>query len=152
MIGAILTVAELLVLVRLGLVHGPVRTRRAQTPLLALLVRVFQGNVPRWCNQMIGLALTVAELLVLARLSLVRGSVRIRRNQPPLLALRSVVLEPDRGRNTASRIVPLVATPPWLSLELVSSAGRCAHVAPRPRCSRFSSASSNAMSRGGATK
>ena len=55
----------------------PVFREIAPSPLLALLVRVVQSNVPRWCNQMIGPALTVAELLVLARLSLVRGSVRI---------------------------------------------------------------------------
>ena len=81
---------------------------------------------------MIGAIPTVAELLVLVRLGLVRGSVRTRRAPPPLLALRSVVLEPDRGRNIASHVVPLVATLSWPSLDLVSSAGRCAHVAPRP--------------------
>jgi len=45
--GAIPAVAELLVLVRLGLVRGSVCTRRAPPPLLALLVRVFQGNAQR---------------------------------------------------------------------------------------------------------
>ena len=68
---------------------------------LALLVHVAQGNVPRWYNQMHGAIPTVAELLVLVRLGLVRGSVRTRRARapPPLLALRSVVLEPDWSRN-----------------------------------------------------
>ena len=70
-----------------------------------------------------------------------RGSVYTRRAPPLVLALRSVVLEPDRGRNIASHVAPLVATLSWPSLDLVSSAGRCAHVAPRPRCSRFSPSS-----------
>ena len=120
MIGPILTAAELLVLARLDLDCG--------------LVRVFQGNVPRWCNLMTGATPTVAELLVLVRIGLVHGSVRTRRAQPALLSLRSVVLEPVRGRNTASHVVPLVAALPWPSLDLVSFAGRCAQVASRPRC------------------
>ena len=62
-----------LALARLGVVRGSVRTRRAPPPLIALLVRVVQGNVPRWCNQMIGAIPTVAELLVLVRLGLVRA-------------------------------------------------------------------------------
>ena len=76
------------------------------------------------------------------------GSVRTRRAPPPLIALCSVVLEPDRGRNIALHVVPLVATLSWSSLDLVSSAGRCAHVAPRPRCSRCAPSCSNPTAAG----
>ena len=91
---------------------------------------------------------TVAKLLVLVRLGLIRGLVHTRRAPPSLLALRSVVLEPDHGRNIAPHVAPPVATLSWPSLDLVSSTGRCAHVAPRPRCSRCAPSCSNPTAAG----
>jgi len=109
-------------LILLGLGRGSVRTCRAPPPLLALRSVVLEPDHGR--NTASHVAPLVATLpwplsmkqtcpalfTALARLGLGRGSVRTRRAPPPLLALRSVVLEPDRGRNIAPHVA--AGTPP----------------------------------------